>query len=434
MTSRLVESAQLANPKEVKLHTKLLKKGDRSLDNYREHYPERRIPMKFSMFVCNAFVLAVLLSIPLAEAAIEGRQCQPESSVSEPQPIAYGEVITCAITPIGDTDTYQFTASAGEIIQMHLVRRSGGALSLSLFAPNGNKIGSPPWSTAPRWIFATLPNTGVYTLVVQEPGNNSPLEYTLVLERIIPPSPPTPTICFGCLATEDEMNPTGDLDLFSFWARAGDQIQAKALRRGTLGELSLSLFAPSGDKIGSPPWSTAPRLINIVLPQTGLYTLMVQEAGTDSLLQYALSLECLSGSCIASPSLCNGKKATIVGSELDDILIGTKGNDVIHGRGGNDLINGLVGNDVICGGNGNDVLVGGQNNDQLFGDSGHDVLMGGPGNDMLRGGSGNDTLDGGSGNDTLTGEAGNDVCEGGVHVTGDTADVSCELRLGIENP
>jgi hypothetical protein len=26
------------------------------------------------------------------------------------------------------------------------------------------------------------------------------------------------------------------------------------------------------------------------------------------------------------------------------------------------------------------------------------------------------------------------VCEGGVHVTGDTADVSCELRLGIENP
>src|SRR4030095_10153734 len=54
-----------------------------------------------------------------------------------------------------------------------------------------------------------------------------------------------------------------------------------------------------------------------------------------------------------APPTCNGKPATIVGTDGGDDLKGTQGPDVIVGLGGNDInIKGLGGNDVICGGKG----------------------------------------------------------------------------------
>jgi RTX calcium-binding nonapeptide repeat (4 copies) len=55
----------------------------------------------------------------------------------------------------------------------------------------------------------------------------------------------------------------------------------------------------------------------------------------------------------ATPT-CNGKPATIVGTNGGDGLEGTQGPDVIVSLGGHDFIDGLGGNDVICGGKGKD--------------------------------------------------------------------------------
>jgi subtilisin family serine protease len=57
--------------------------------------------------------------------------------------------------------------------------------------------------------------------------------------------------------------------------------------------------------------------------------------------------------------MCNGKKATIIGTSRAEVLNGTKGDDVIAGLGGNDQIFGLDGNDTICGGDGFDLISGG---------------------------------------------------------------------------
>ncbi len=96
---------------------------------------------------------------------------------------------------------------------------------------------------------------------------------------------------------------------------------------------------------------------------------------------------------------CDGKTATIVGTDGKDVLKGTGGPDVISGLGGPDVISGLGGGDVICGGAGNDKLSGGKGNDKLLGGAGRDQLVGGPGNDKLVGGAGKDVLKGGPGRD-----------------------------------
>ncbi|MCB2224047.1 MAG: peptidoglycan DD-metalloendopeptidase family protein [Actinobacteria bacterium] len=109
---------------------------------------------------------------------------------------------------------------------------------------------------------------------------------------------------------------------------------------------------------------------------------------------------------------CFGKRATLVGTDGDDVLTGTDGRDVIHGMGGNDTIEGLGGDDLICAGTGDDVVDGGDGNDKIRGQEGDDMLDGGEGDDVVRGGAHNDTLDGGPGNDRVYGDRNGDVLYG----------------------
>jgi Ca2+-binding RTX toxin-like protein len=93
----------------------------------------------------------------------------------------------------------------------------------------------------------------------------------------------------------------------------------------------------------------------------------------------------------ATPT-CDGKPATIVGTDGRDDLEGTQGPDVIVGLGGNEInIKGLGGNDVICGGKGWDFLWGSWGKDTLLGQAGNDAIDGGPGKDRCEGGKGKDS-------------------------------------------
>ena len=110
--------------------------------------------------------------------------------------------------------------------------------------------------------------------------------------------------------------------------------------------------------------------------------------------------------------LCNGVKATCVGTDDHDIIWGTDGPDVIFVGAGNDIVQADEGADTVCGGPGNDALHGARGDDQLFGDDGSDWLFGAPGNDALWGGPGDfDVLWGGPGVDRLDGGPGaKDAC------------------------
>jgi secreted trypsin-like serine protease len=104
------------------------------------------------------------------------------------------------------------------------------------------------------------------------------------------------------------------------------------------------------------------------------------------------------------PPLCQGRKATIIGTDAADTLIGTTGNDVIWGGPGNDVIRGLEGNDLICAGKGDDIVYGGPGNDVIYGQGGNDLLYGNGGNDVIIGGWGTDLAKGGPGHDSCVAE------------------------------
>ena len=112
------------------------------------------------------------------------------------------------------------------------------------------------------------------------------------------------------------------------------------------------------------------------------------------MVTFALPLEPEGVALLVSPwpeASCDDRRATILGTRGDDVIVGTDGNDVIAGRGGSDVNDAGAGNDVVCGGDGADTLSGG---------AGMDVVLGGDGNDAL----------GGDLRDILLGEAGHDRC------------------------
>ena len=115
----------------------------------------------------------------------------------------------------------------------------------------------------------------------------------------------------------------------------------------------------------------------------------------------------------ASPQLCQGAQATIVGTAGNDILVGTAGADVFVAGAGDDEITGLGGNDIICAGRGDDNIVAGQGADVVIGGDGQDRIRGGKGRDVIDGGAGPDNINGNNGRDTVLGTNGADLLRGG---------------------
>ena len=99
-----------------------------------------------------------------------------------------------------------------------------------------------------------------------------------------------------------------------------------------------------------------------------------------------------SAAASASARMCDGKRATIVGTPGNDVLQGTAEDDVIVAGDGNDTVNAGSGADVVCGGAGDDVI---------RASKGADRVLGGDGADSIDGGEDGDDLDAGPGSDTL---------------------------------
>ena len=175
-------------------------------------------------------------------------------------------------------------------------------------------------------------------------------------------------------------------------------------------------------------------------------------------------------STAASTATCLGERATIVGTDGDDMITGTNDDDVIVALGGNDMISARDGDDLVCAGDGNDRIDGGDGfvdgidggpgddsidgadaaltfaiydeapgpvnvsleagtatgygndtfvdvnavsgsafDDTIVGDRHLNFLMGGEGNDHIVGGASMDLLSGDGGDDTVDGSSGSDV-------------------------
>ena len=152
--------------------------------------------MKKNLFVITACFLGIIFAFSsLAGAEKEGVPCSEEPT---DDPIAYGDLITCEILPVGGTDIFRFWGNAGHIVVVKVTRRGGGQPCVGLYDPYANPIDSVCGNSAAT-VNATLDQTGQYTVLVNEWKNDNTLPYTDSYQCVGQcPSPPIPDVS-GCI-------------------------------------------------------------------------------------------------------------------------------------------------------------------------------------------------------------------------------------------
>ncbi len=192
------------------------------------------------------------------------------------------------------------------------------------------------------------------------------------------------------LVETGKMGPYSDSDFFQVKLVGNGLLQASTLANiGIVKRVyDKNCFLVSGATSGNVSQFFAPGIYYVALSVTGI------NKGN-----YNLNLN---GDIQFPTGTCNGKAATLSGTNGDDVIKGTAGNDVIQAFSGNDVVYGLAGNDTLCGGAGDDVLQGADGLDTILGEAGNDTLQGGNQNDALDGGIGSDICDGGALTDTGT--------------------------------
>ncbi|MGE5827382.1 MAG: choice-of-anchor D domain-containing protein [Micromonosporaceae bacterium] len=240
--------------------------------------------------------LAALTAAP-AQAAVEGRPCQPEPTDEE---IFYGDVITCDISPQGDSDVFRFQGTTGEQVFATTVRPSGYVSPcVQLFRPSG---GTPFASacTATGKVFTvggTLDETGLWTVTVVDGGSPNVGPYTLVLDRLAPASPAGEPVNYGGTVTGD-IDPLGDADLYIIGGGLGSTISIQTARVSGGVQPCIALYDPDGVLVATDCPSTGSAFaITATLAKEGTHTIHVADRGNNDIGAYSLTLQCLAGTC-----------------------------------------------------------------------------------------------------------------------------------------
>jgi len=246
------------------------------------------------------FVYLALVGIPTpAHADVEGIPCAAEPT---DETIQYGDLITCDISPKGDSDLFRFQGTAGEHMFATSGRPSGGVSPcLQLIRPSGGApfASSCTLAGSAFTVAGVLDETGLWTIAVSDGGNNNIGPYTLVLDRLSPASPAAEPLDYGATIT-GEINPIGDADLFLIGGGLGSTISIQTAKVSGTVRPCIFLYDPDGALVASdchtvPAGSSFAITATIVTP--GAHTVYIADRANNELGTYSLTIQCLAGTC-----------------------------------------------------------------------------------------------------------------------------------------
>jgi hypothetical protein len=232
--------------------------------------------------------LAVCLLFCTAARA-QGMPCTGQPN----EPISYGNIITCSIAAPGDSQTFVFNGTTGERIEV--------AISSPSNFPCIQLVGVTTACGAGErnWIDTVLTQTRQYTILTYDYYASGTLNYTLALQRAVPPSPSATQITYGN-NLPGQINPYGDLAPYFFTASVGDIVDVTVVSGSNFP--CIVLYAPDGTTTWNACGAGERNVITTnPLTLAGNYTILVYDYYPSGALSYNLDLECLGGPCVVTP-------------------------------------------------------------------------------------------------------------------------------------
>jgi hypothetical protein len=204
-------------------------------------------------------------------------------------PLTFGHVLRGTLGA-GETETYGFTAGAGDRIIIRMCRLMGTLNpEVQLRDPDGGNL-QTNWSAGKTEVISgALPVSGTYFVAARDYWGTNEGEYSLVLVRIHPPD--DISISFG--QTVSGTLTAGDMKRYAFRGAAGDRMRIRMIQTSEGSPLypQIRLYDPEGLKLAE-EWAPSETEIGIfVLPNTGIYAILVSDYYGTFTGEYVLIVE-----------------------------------------------------------------------------------------------------------------------------------------------
>ncbi len=209
---------------------------------------------------------------------------------TEPHTLRFGQTHTDFINMSSEKDTYNFTATAGDTIYIHMT--AGWAFNPITRVYYGGSlvnefqvVGTGFWNET---TFAA-PTTGTYTLLFGDKEGGDTGTYTLYLQRLNNPTEPH-TLRFGQTHT-DFINMSSEKDTYNFTATAGDTIYIHMTAGWAFNPITRVYYGGSlvneFQVVGTGFWNET----TFAAPTTGTYTLLFGDKEGGDTGTYTLYLQ-----------------------------------------------------------------------------------------------------------------------------------------------
>jgi hypothetical protein len=282
-----------------------------------------RVPTNFALSLA-ALLFGMLVLVPSSGWASMTKNCPTEPATNVP--IVSGETYwgtNCATYTTGDVDSFVFNASAGDTWTVVLGLASSPVAfqntCLTIYAPGSTTPLFPYTCTSYGYYNGTLsvaptlqlPNTGLYTIVVQGTADAT-IGYGLSVERLNPAPPDGVALTLAKSVTGEVTPPTAQ-DAYTFYGdTTGTYLITASLPSPVAFEnVCFQVYSAGTSVLG--PTCTSYGYYNGVTSVSGnltptvdgTYVVVISAAGNDTTVNYNLELSCLLGMCGVKPPPCS---------------------------------------------------------------------------------------------------------------------------------
>jgi len=253
--------------------------------------------------------LALLTAGVLGEAVGAERAPRSCGGATTAEPIACGDVVTCAFLVLGDTKAYTFAGTSGDAVFIETAALGGSVVEPGWTLVDGSFAQVPGcYATFGGSRRCGLPTSGTYTILVSDYGDNQIGAYGISFHGIAEPGMGRINCALdvGCASlVEDTVLERGDDNAYRFSAASGGAVRINvAALPGSSVEPSWRLFSPSGEDVPGCSAIFGGARNCAALPEDGTYTLVVGEYGADAVGAYAVSVNGTSGGAGPGASTC----------------------------------------------------------------------------------------------------------------------------------
>jgi hypothetical protein len=240
------------------------------------------------------------------------RTNDPSGSVN----LALGQTPTGLIGSAAQSDTYTFSANAGDLIVFTLAATSGSlSPEIQLYNPSGtlnssaNSNGGDCGSPTTEMNTIALPTTGTYTVLVGDCSDMNSGNYAIYAQRINNPS--------GAVSVLWEQPQAGTIgsaaqsNTYTFVGSAANVVDFTATETTGILSPKIRLYNPDGSLLssansnGGDCGSPTTEMSSVTLAQNGTYTVLLGDCGDTNTGNYSFSSQCFGTCPLPAPSLAS---------------------------------------------------------------------------------------------------------------------------------